>query len=43
MITSHLVTGMFTIGSYIIDLPSQILPTSTEVSEMAASNVLQHK
>lgn len=35
MITSHLVTGMFTIGSYIVDLPSQVLPTSTEVSDKA--------
>ncbi|KAJ6637844.1 Sodium-coupled monocarboxylate transporter 1, partial [Pseudolycoriella hygida] len=30
MITSHIVTGIFTIGSYIVDLPSQILETSTE-------------
>lgn len=32
MITSHFVTGMFTIGSYIVDLSSQVLPTSIEVS-----------
>lgn len=35
MITSHFVTGMFTIGSYIVDLPSQVLSTSTEVSDKA--------
>ncbi|XP_037029311.1 sodium-coupled monocarboxylate transporter 1 [Bradysia coprophila] len=30
MITSHIITGTFTIGSYIMDLPSQVLTTSTE-------------
>lgn len=34
MITSHIITGTFTIGSYIVDLPSQVLSTSTEVSEI---------